>query len=165
MKANEANLEAVAWPWKVAAMGIGAILIRSAVVHLENSYAFLASVYAYDLVGRKMGVGLAIVLPAVQLAIGAMLIFSPDSRWFSLRLSAVLFGTFTVVQIATLSRGLNIDCGCFGSSLPNPIGWTSISFVAALCLLSIAAATWGSAPRKTGASQADLNGLGAESHL
>lgn len=121
-------------------MIVGAILIRSAVGHLENSYAFLASIYAYDLVSSGTGLILAASLPATQLTLGLMLLSFRNMRYFALTVSAVLFLLFSVVQGITLVRGLNIGCGCFGSSMPNPIGWQSLSFVVGLCFVSALAA-------------------------
>lgn len=111
------NDESPKWFVRLMAVAVGVILIHSAVRHLENSYSFLAAIYSYDLVSRKVGVALASVLPAVQLTLGLMLLFFQDMRRFALFLSAGLFGAFTVAQISTLMRGLNIACGCFGSDL------------------------------------------------
>ena len=136
-RSMESNAATSKWYYRAAALWIGAVLVRSSVSHLENSYAFLASIYAYDLVGSRVGVVLAMLIPSIQLTLGLMLILFPKLRRFSLNWCVVLFGSFTVVQLITLARGLNIDCGCFGSSLQNPIGWGSIMFAAALCATSL----------------------------
>ncbi|MEI7701899.1 MAG: MauE/DoxX family redox-associated membrane protein [Planctomycetia bacterium] len=127
------------WSVRLVAVTVGAILIRSAVRHLENSYAFLASIYSYDLVSRDIGVVMAVVLPATQLTLGLMLMFFQDMRRFALLFSAGLFGVFVTAQIVTLARGLNIDCGCFGSEMKNPIGWKSICLTAGLFIVSVVA--------------------------
>ena len=125
---------------RLIAIVVGAILIRSSVRHLENSYAFLASIYAYDLVSRETGVILAVVIPVTQLVLGLMLMFFPTMRGFAYTCCVCMFCIFTVVQILTLARGLNIDCGCFGSEMRNPIGWRSIGLSFGMSLICTIAA-------------------------
>ncbi len=124
------------WYLPFTSLLIGLVLVRSAILHLENSYAFLASIYAYDIVGPRLGVALAAIIPQVQLNLGLILIFFPRLRYFGLNVAQVVFTLFSVIQVVTLMRGLNIDCGCFGSSVGNPIGWKSIGLAVTLSLTS-----------------------------
>lgn len=119
-----------------ATMCIGAVLVKSAILHLQNSYAFLASVYSYDLMSPNLGVLVAALLPSIQLALGVMLLFFGDRRVVGLICCALMFLSFSVIQMITLWRGLNISCGCFGASIENPVGPASIIYAGALGVLS-----------------------------
>ena len=125
----------------VASFLIGALLIRSAMFHLENNFAFLSTVYSYQLVGKTAGVLIAAILPPLQLAIGVCL-FSNRRRRAALLLASVVFAVFSIVQIVTLARGLNISCGCFGPTDDSPIGWASISLATVCAAVSASAATY-----------------------
>ena len=112
-----------------AAMAVvcGLILVRSAMFHMENPFGFLATVYSYDILPRSGGIAVAAILPPTQLVLGLLLVLFPQHRGISLRISGLLFLLLAVVQIVTISRGLNISCGCFGPSIDeNPIGAQSI---------------------------------------
>lgn len=111
---------------QVIALCVGGVFVRTGVVHLENSYAFLGSIYAYDLVSPTAGIVLAMVLPALQLTLGVLLLFHSGLRKVSYGCSALLLLVFAVVQCVTLARGLNISCGCFDAGDDNPIGVFSI---------------------------------------
>ncbi len=122
----------------MCALGLGAILLRSAILHIENSYTFLQSVYAYDLLPPLGGLTLAAILPYIQLVL-ALCFFCFRSHWnAAFTYSAVLFSLLSIVQVVTLARGLNISCGCFGDGQDDPIGISSISLAVACMGISIA---------------------------
>ena len=139
--ANTRQLESFHRQSSVLAIMVAAVLLRSSVVHLGNNFAFLASVYSYDLVSPFWGLAIAGGLPCLQLALGIAILFCPRMRQDAIACAALLFLVFTVVQIITVSRGLNISCGCFGSSQDNPIGLKSIA-IAVGCLIATAFAWW-----------------------
>ena len=51
-------------------LGLGFMFILSSVPKIRQPYAFLGSVYGYELVGAKVGVLVAMVLPWVELGFG-----------------------------------------------------------------------------------------------
>jgi hypothetical protein len=111
-------------------------MLLAAVPHLENSYYFLGSIYAYKLVEPGIGQMVAIVLPLTQLVIAVLLlghIFIDVANVVAM----VLFGAFVVVQSFAYFGGLGIPCGCFGPGHDSPIGWFSLSLVYGLLVLSV----------------------------
>lgn len=112
---------------RALAIGVGAFFVRSAMFHMENSYAFLHSVYAYHLVSAHIGILIAAITPFLLLTVGIALLFFTEEACAAFRFSAFLCGLFTVVQISALARGLNIACGCFAPVVDNPIGPKSIA--------------------------------------
>jgi hypothetical protein len=97
--------------------------------HLDNPYLFLSHIYSYDLVGEATGVFVAAILPPLQLTLAIALFFDASGRRAAFLMTALLFAVFLSAQILALSRGLEISCGCFGTS-DKPIGPPSIALAA-----------------------------------
>lgn len=114
----------------------GIVLLFAAIPHLENSYHFLGSVYAYKLVDPGIGQMVAMILPLMQLTIAVLLIgrIFVDTANF---IVVILFGVFATVQSLAYFSDLGISCGCFGPEHDSPIGWSSLSLVYGLLTLSV----------------------------
>ena len=72
-------------------------------------------IFSYELVSYPAAAALAVYLPWVEILAGAGL-FIPRARWGAL---ATLLGLLVVFMLAlgwAWARGLDISCGCFGSS-------------------------------------------------
>lgn len=106
---------------------LGFILLYSSSIHLANPYAFLSSIYSYDIVSERIGFIAAILLPSLQLTIGIALLFFTGLRKIAFFVAMILMLGFTVLQYQAWLRGLNIACGCFSSSHEDPINWFTIS--------------------------------------
>lgn len=125
--------------WPVFDFAVAWILavtfLLAGVPHWRNSYYFLGSVYAYQLTDAGTGQIVAMSLPLIQLGLASCLLtrLFYDAAHLS---SLFLLCTFAVVQTATFLRGLDISCGCFGPGSTESIGWTSLSIVYGLLLLS-----------------------------
>lgn len=59
-------------------------------------------------------------MPFVELVLGVYLLTNLTPS-FSRLAAAIVFLAFAAIQIIALARGLEIDCGCFGSSHDKPI--------------------------------------------
>ena len=82
---------------------------------------FAKAVYFYQLL-PDFAVNLtAVVLPVLEFLLGACLLAGLCVRGASL-ISALLFLIFATALSINLARGLDISCGCFGSSSGN-INW------------------------------------------
>jgi putative oxidoreductase len=117
---------------------VGLPLAASALTHLDNPYHFLSVIYGYRILPREVGPWVAALLPYFQLMI-ALFLFGGVSAWrAAFAWASLLFAAFTGILIATKIRGLNIDCGCFGStSIADPIGPWTIARTAGLFLISM----------------------------
>lgn len=72
----------------------------------------------------------AMFMPALE-AVAAVCLFWPKLRRGSALTIVILLAVFTVLILQAVLRGLNIDCGCFGSSaaasaLASKVGWSKI---------------------------------------
>lgn len=123
--------------WLVSglALSLAAMLVRSSMFHVGNSYAFLSTIYSYDVLSPGLGVAAAAVVPYLELTIATALLFFPSARRAAFGWCAGLFLVFTAAQLLAYGRGLNIACGCFSPSADNPIGTMSIA-VAFGCIVA-----------------------------
>jgi Methylamine utilisation protein MauE len=124
---------------RLCAAGAAVLLLRSAFAHVANPYAFLDTVYSYRLLPQWAGPWVAAVVPFLQLVLGICLL----ARWWprtSFVAAIILFLAFAGAQVSALARGLDIACGCFGSSENLRIGWKTLAVAgggAAACGLGV----------------------------
>jgi hypothetical protein len=125
--------------WLSAGIGytIAAVLLRSAMFHVENNFAFLATLYAYT--GTPLfAIPVAAVLPYLQVTLGVMLLFFPPMRFWAFAHCTGLFLIFALAQASVYARGVTIDCGCFSPAADTHIGLRSISIALGCALASLA---------------------------
>ena len=118
-------------------LGLGGIFIWGSVPKILQPYNFLSSIYSYELVGSKLGILIAMVLPCMELLVGICLV----GQIFiggALLASAAMAAMFTFVLSSALYRGLDISCGCFGAN-GGVISYSTILRAALILLLSILA--------------------------
>lgn len=114
------------------------MFIYSSLQKIRQPYDFLANVYNFELVGPKLGMLTAMILPWAELLVGICLvggIFVSGALLVSICLGAM----FMFVLASALYRGLNISCGCFGSSFADTIGYSTLIRAVIIMLLSAAA--------------------------
>ncbi|HEX7379925.1 MAG TPA: MauE/DoxX family redox-associated membrane protein [Pirellulales bacterium] len=123
----------------MASLAAGFVLLTAGAAHLGNPYYFITRVLAYDLVGARVALGLALLLPSLEMVLGVCLIcrVAPLSAQI---VTTVLLATFIAAQGIALARGLKIDCGCFGPAAPQQISATTILRTSALAATALAAA-------------------------
>lgn len=102
----------LAWVVLIGSAGLGSVLLVSSVHKLQQPYDFLAAVYDYSLVGRKMGVVVATIIPWAEF-VTAVCLLSGFLRAGALIVANMMFLLFTGVQASILMRGLPVGCGCF----------------------------------------------------
>jgi putative oxidoreductase len=122
----------------MARMGLGAMFIMSSLPKIRQPYMFLGNVYGYELVGPKLGVLVAMVLPWVELFAGVCLVggvFVGGALLISMGMGAM----FTFVLASALWRHLDISCGCFSSSAAGKISYVTLIRAIVITVLSAAA--------------------------
>jgi len=125
---------------------LGTVLLYSGVTHLQNPYAFLDAVGGYRLVPLGGLVPVTILLLGAHLTVGIALIcrFLQPGVYV---VAATLFGLFVTAQVAAFARGLDVSCGCFGSS-SETIGPLTIARTVAMFVISLLAWYVASPPPK-----------------
>ena len=119
----------------------GAVASRSSSARLPKirlPYAFLSSVYGYELVGPKMGVLVAMSLPWLELFVGVCLVggvFVGGALLASIGMGAI----FTFAVGSALYQNLDISCGCFSASMAGNIGYGTLTRATVITLLGAGA--------------------------
>ena len=115
---------------------LGLAFLITGFPHWANSYYFLGSIYAYQLVEPGLGQIAAMSMPIIQLVIALCLltrVFLDASHLATM----FLLAAFVIVQTSAYIRGLDISCGCFGPGYDSTIGWFSLSLVYGLFTFSL----------------------------
>lgn len=100
---------------------LGCLFVWSSLPKVFLPHRFLGDVYAYRLAEPVLGMIVAMVLPWCELLTGICLlggVFVSGALLTCMGMALV----FLVAVSWALYQGLNISCGCFGSSASVPIG-------------------------------------------
>jgi uncharacterized membrane protein YphA (DoxX/SURF4 family) len=90
------------------------VFIFAAVTKVTETETFARAIANYKLLPNFLINFLAIILPWIELCAGVLLLFGISVKENSTILSGLLF-IFIIAILISLLRGLNIDCGCFGT--------------------------------------------------
>lgn len=123
---------AVLW---VTRLVLAVVLLRSGLAKFQNPYAFLIAVYRYEVVGPSASLAIAILLPAVEMALGVCLVAGVLLRGATL-VTCLISLTFIAAIISVMVRGLEISCGCFGTSSEALVDQNTLWRAIALFLLA-----------------------------
>ena len=86
---------------------------------------FIRDLWGYRLMPESLAYWVAAYLPYLEIIV-ALALFPKALRSGARLLATVLLGTFTAALISAQLRGLDISCGCFGSSAPASTLWPSV---------------------------------------
>jgi len=102
------------WIALVLRVGLGALFVWAGLLKLADPTQFAIEIGNYRL-GEAWAPWLAVMLPYVEVALGAGVILLPLAwrRGAALALAGLL-AVFTVAIAQAVGRGINVDCGCFG---------------------------------------------------
>ncbi len=123
--------------FSVARIGLGLVFMVAAVPKILNPGEFAGAVFNYQILAPRLVNPFALLLPWIELAVGVLLV----AGWWlesAVILADVLLAVFLSVALFNIARGLDIDCGCFGSSgSGRPAGILTVSRDLALLLLGL----------------------------
>lgn len=122
----------------VIRLGLGCLFLWSSVSKIQLPHDFLGHVYAYRLAGPASGMFVSMMLPWLELLVGACLlagVFVGGALLASLGMGVL----FTFVLASALGRHLDISCGCFSSSVAGKISYMTLIRAIGITLLSAAA--------------------------
>jgi putative oxidoreductase len=93
---------------------IAGIFIYSSYVKIKAPLEFAATLSAYQLFPAKLIFPMADYFPWVELLLGLLLLSGWQIRYVSMA-AAALLSFFIIILSITYLRGIEADCGCFGS--------------------------------------------------
>jgi len=100
---------------------LGGLFVYAGAVKVLDPLDFAQNIRNYQLVGQSLSFVAAIVLPWLEILAGLALILGVWTRGAALAITGLLV-FFIVLTAVTMVRGLDVDCGCFGS-LSRKSGW------------------------------------------
>ncbi len=100
---------------------LGALFIYSAVTKITDLDYFAKSLYNYRLLPEDSLNFFALIIPWLELIIGVLLIAGIYVRESAL-IGTVLMIVFIAAVAIAVARGLDIECGCFGTRDGSKVG-------------------------------------------
>lgn len=148
------------WFTLLLRIGISLLMVYAGAIKLWEVGRFAWDIQAYELLGPKLSVMLAVWLPWLEI-LGGIGLWLPTVRSGSSWLLMGLMVLFMGVLATTWYRGLDVDCGCFGSGQSNIGGATIwLSMVRnTLMLLGLFWLAWFDANAVGEASVRDICGI------
>ena len=111
MKEKFVNLQP--WLGLAARLILGGVLFAAGYLKIGTPDKSQMAVRAYEMLPISVANMLGLVLPFVEIVIGALLILGSLTR-FMAALGGFTMFIFIIAISQAWVRGLNIDCGCFG---------------------------------------------------
>ncbi|NWG29424.1 MAG: DoxX family membrane protein [Ignavibacteriaceae bacterium] len=100
---------------------LGFVFIYAAVSKISDPLSFSKAIYNYKLMPDVFINFLALSISWVELVAGVLLLFGVSVKENSVILSGLLL-VFIIAIGISVARGLNIDCGCFGTAGGTKVG-------------------------------------------
>jgi uncharacterized membrane protein YphA (DoxX/SURF4 family) len=122
---------------------LGFVFIFAAISKATDPDVFARAISNYKLLPLFSINFLAIILPWIELCAGILLVFGISIKENSAILSGLLL-VFIIAIAISLGRGLNIDCGCFGTVGGTKIGIQKILENIGLLILGLILVKFGS---------------------
>jgi uncharacterized membrane protein YphA (DoxX/SURF4 family) len=104
---------------------LGFLFIYSGVIKIDDSGYFVKSLDNYKLLPPEFVNFSALLIPAIELIIGTFLLLGIFVKETAL-VADIMMIVFIAAIITAMARGLDIECGCFGTSDGTRVGLIKI---------------------------------------
>ncbi len=101
------------WVGLLARLVLGGVLIVAGSLKVGRPLVSARAVQAYQIFPFEIAAYIGYALPVLEIAIGILLVLGLFTRVAAI-IATVLMVAFIIGIISAWSRGLSIDCGCFG---------------------------------------------------
>ena len=101
------------WIGLIARLILGGVLFVAGYLKIDKADISQMAVRSYEMLPISIANLLGLVLPPVEIALGALLILGALTRVVAALGGFTMF-IFIIAIAQAWARGLNIDCGCFG---------------------------------------------------
>jgi len=100
---------------------VGFVFLYAGILKISDPSGFSDAINNYDLLPLIFVNFFAIILPWIELVAGLFLLFGISVKENSFIISVLLI-VFILAIVISIGRGLNIECGCFGTSSGTKVG-------------------------------------------
>lgn len=104
---------------------LGFLFLFASIEKIAQPEEFAQAITNYHLLPTVTVNAFAIILPWVELIAGLLLISGLLVRGSSFLLT-LLLSMFAVAIFISVARGLDISCGCFGTTVARKVGWSAL---------------------------------------
>jgi uncharacterized membrane protein YphA (DoxX/SURF4 family) len=124
------------WGSLGARLALAAVYLVAAVPKLADPATFARDIDNYHALPVDWAGVAAVVLPPLELVVAAALLLGVHARGAAL-VSAGMLTAFAAAMGQAIARGIDLDCGCFGSALAMHVSGWSILRNVVLAALSL----------------------------
>jgi uncharacterized membrane protein YphA (DoxX/SURF4 family) len=110
---------------RVCQVAIGGLFAVAALAKLGDIHAFAEQVHNFRLLPTATENFVALTLPWIELVAALALLFGFRARSGG-AVAALLVAVFTLGVLIAMARGLDIECGCFGTADGTRVGVAKI---------------------------------------
>jgi putative oxidoreductase len=110
---------------RLCQLAIGLVFLLAALTKIGDAADFARQIHHYRLVPFGLENLLAITLPWIELLVALVILLGINPRVGSVA-SAGLMALFVVAVGIAIARGLDIECGCFGTADASHVGLTKL---------------------------------------
>ena len=108
----------------ISRLALGVIFLYAGYVKLREPWELFAmNIDSYKILPLAMAETAAHAIPWLEIALGVWLVAGIWLR-ASGTVASLVLGTFIVLMARAYAKGMQIDCGCFGSG--DPISWKTL---------------------------------------
>jgi uncharacterized membrane protein YphA (DoxX/SURF4 family) len=107
------------WAGVVARLVVGGVWLYAGALKLPHPDTSVTAVRSYQLLPTDLAETVGRVLPMLEVVVGACLVLGLLVRFAGV-LSGLMLVAFIIGIISVWSRGIAIDCGCFGDGGADP---------------------------------------------
>jgi uncharacterized membrane protein YphA (DoxX/SURF4 family) len=115
---------------------IGILMAWAGLAKIGDLHGFAEQLHNFRMMPIPLENLIAISLPWIELVAALALIFGVRARAGAM-LSALLLAGFTTAVFVAMMRGLDIECGCFGTNDATRVGWVKIGQNLAMLALAV----------------------------
>lgn len=108
-----------------ARVALGVTFIIAGMEKISGPAAFAKAIYDYKIFPELLVNFFAVAIPWIEVVSGLLLVFGILARENAAIISGLLL-MFIILVVISISRGLNIECGCFGTASGARVGWQKV---------------------------------------
>ena len=123
-------------------VGLGAVFLFAAAPKIADPEAFIRGIHHYKMLPHPAVALLGWWLPWLEMLCGVLLVLGVWTR-AAAAVVGCLLAVFLVAVGLAVARGLNIDCGCFGTEGGRTVGILTLLQDLGFMVLALQAFFWG----------------------
>jgi uncharacterized membrane protein YphA (DoxX/SURF4 family) len=113
------------WTVRICQIAIGLLFAAAALAKLGDLHSFAEEIHNFKMLPVAIENIVAMTLPWIELVAALALILGVRARSGSL-VAACMMAVFIVAVAVAMARGLDIECGCFGTADGTRVGFVKL---------------------------------------